>query len=294
MDPEEFDSHYKKTMKRVNNFVLNACFIITCPLFLHSCNNTEGDMEEVKALKANFSFEIDKEAKLSVHFNNESQNYSSLSWDFGDKTGKSSEENSTYTYKTAGIYKVTLTIPNAEGETDKKTIDVNSSSGTSNSRVSGQPVPFGDIGTEWKQIFYDDFTKDGKIGSWGDATDPEKIVYVGKQGQQCRAYPKRYSDTKENNPYRSNSVLYVEDTAMIFHLHRVDAEPAGANPSPVLKDRDQSQLYGPYTTQFKVDKPNLEEYYVAWQLQTESKSKRNGVSGRSIVDWIAQNRYNAS
>lgn len=54
-------------------------------------------MEEVKRPKANFSFEVDKEAKLSVHFKNESQNYSALSWDFGDKSGKSNEEIPTYT-----------------------------------------------------------------------------------------------------------------------------------------------------------------------------------------------------
>ncbi|WP_254526695.1 MULTISPECIES: PKD domain-containing protein [unclassified Sphingobacterium] len=171
---KEFDNHYKKTMKSVNIFVLNACFINTCPLFLHSCNNTEEDVEEVKAPKANFSCEVDKEAKFSVHFKNESQNYSYLSWDFGDKTGKSSEGNPTYTYKTVGIYKVTLTSTNAEGETDKKTIDVKNSSGTTNGSVSGHPVPIADIGTERKQIFYDDFTKDAEIGTWGEATDPEK------------------------------------------------------------------------------------------------------------------------
>lgn len=176
MDPKEFDIHSKKTMKRVNNFVLNACFIITCLVFLHSCNNTEGDVEEVKVPKANFSFEVDKEAKLSAHFKNESQNYSSLSWDFGDRTGKSSEENPTYTYKTAGIYKLSLNITNAEEETDKKTIDVNSSSGTTNGSVSAHSVPIGDIGTEWIQIFYDGFIKDAEIGSWGEAPDPEKIV----------------------------------------------------------------------------------------------------------------------
>lgn len=213
MDPKEFDNHYKKSMESVNNFELNACFIITCLLFLHSCNNTEGDVEEIKAPKANISFEVGKEAKLSFHFKNESQNYSTLSWDFGDKTGKLSEENSTYTYKTAGNNKVTLTITNAEGETDKKTIDVNSSSGTSNGSVSGHSVPIGDIGTEWKHIFYDDFTKDAEIGSWRELTDAEKIFYVGEQGQQWRAYPKSYPDTREKNPYRSDSGLYVEDAS---------------------------------------------------------------------------------
>jgi len=84
-------------MKRANNFVRKACFIMTCLLIFYSCNNRGEDVEEVKRPKANFSFEVDKEAKLSVHFKNESQNYSSLSWDFGDKSGKSNEENPTYT-----------------------------------------------------------------------------------------------------------------------------------------------------------------------------------------------------
>lgn len=50
---------------------------------------------------------------------------------------------------------------------------------------SGQAVPRGDFGT-WKQIFYDDFTKDAALGSWGEDWNAEKIVYTGAQGQQWR------------------------------------------------------------------------------------------------------------
>lgn len=47
---------------------------------------------------------------------------------------------------------------------------------------SGQAVPRNDFGA-WKHIFYDDFTKDATLGSWGEDWDAEKIVYTGAQGQ---------------------------------------------------------------------------------------------------------------
>ena len=143
-------------------------------------------------------------------------------------------------------------------------------SGPSGGSVSGEPVPIGDIGV-WKQIFYDDFTKDAPIGSWASDCDPNKIVYTGAQGQQWKAYPKCYLDTRAKRPYRSDSVLSVKNGTLNFYLHRVDGQPAGANPSPVINNGSQYQTYGRYTARFKVDNPNLSEYYVAWLLwpQTE-------------------------
>ena len=137
--------------------------------------------------------------------------------------------------------------------------------------VSGEPVPIGDLG-KWKQIFYDDFTKDAAPGSWGSDCDAEKIVYTGEQGQQWKAYPKCWVDTYQKRPYRSDSVLSVKNGALYFHLHTVDGKPAGANPSPVIgPGGEQNQLYGRYTARFKVDNDSLSEYYVAWLLwpQTE-------------------------
>lgn len=58
---------------------------------------------------ANFDYIIDN---LQVDFTNNSEYATSYSWDFGDATGTSTEENPTYTYSVAGNYDVVLTAYN--------------------------------------------------------------------------------------------------------------------------------------------------------------------------------------
>lgn len=135
---------------------------------------------------------------------------------------------------------------------------------------SGQAVPRNDFGV-WKHIFHDDFTKDATLGSWGEDWDAEKIVYTGAQGQQWKAYPKSYKDTYNKRPYRSDQVLSVKNSMLNFWLHNVEGQPAGANPSPVISGGSQYQTYGRYSARFKVDTPNLHEYYVAWLLWPQSE-----------------------
>ncbi|MGM0377262.1 MAG: glycoside hydrolase family 16 protein [Bacteroidota bacterium] len=135
---------------------------------------------------------------------------------------------------------------------------------------SGQSVPIGDL-PGWEQIFYDDFTKDAELGSWGSECDYSAIVYVGAEGQKWRSYPKCFTDTYQKRPYRADSVLSVKNGVLNFHLHPVNGQPAGANPTPVITGTSQYQTYGRYTARFKVDSPDLKEYHIAWLLwpQTE-------------------------
>ncbi|RYF28199.1 MAG: glycosyl hydrolase family protein [Chloroflexi bacterium] len=135
---------------------------------------------------------------------------------------------------------------------------------------SGQAVPRSDFGV-WKHIFYDDFTKDATLGTWGEDWNGDKIVYTGAQGQQWRAYPKSYKDTYNQRPYRSDQVLSVKNSMLNFWLHNVEGQPAGANPSPIISSGSQYQTYGRYSARFKVDSPNLREYYVAWLLWPQSE-----------------------
>lgn len=135
---------------------------------------------------------------------------------------------------------------------------------------SGQTVPRANIG-HWKHIFYDDFTKNAALGSWGEDWNPHKVVYTGAQGQQWLAYPKSYVDTYDKRPYRSDAVLSVRDGILNFYLHNVDGQPAGANPSPLISDGSMYQTYGRYSARFKVDSSNLSEYYVAWLLWPQSE-----------------------
>jgi PKD repeat protein len=73
-----------------------------------------------KKPKANFRATNNKGyAPLTVRFNDTSKNNpTTWSWDFGDKIGKSIDQNPTYTYAVPGKYTVALTVTNAGG-TDK-------------------------------------------------------------------------------------------------------------------------------------------------------------------------------
>jgi hypothetical protein len=134
---------------------------------------------------------------------------------------------------------------------------------------SGVAVPVGDL-QGWKQVFYDDFTKDAALGSWGSECDGNATVYTGAQGQQWKSYPKCYKDTYQKRPYRADQILSVKGGMLNFYLHSVDGQPAGANPSPVLNGGTQYQTYGRYVARFKVDTPSLKEYHIAWLLWPQS------------------------
>lgn len=58
---------------------------------------------------AAFTYEADEEDPLTIHFENLSNNSDQYSWDFGDGSDVSTEENPSHTYATTGTYTVTLT-----------------------------------------------------------------------------------------------------------------------------------------------------------------------------------------
>ena len=108
---------------------------------------------------------------------------------------------------------------------------------------SAQPVPKTDL-PGWRNILWDDFTEEAALGSWRNNTgSAEPIVYTGNEGQQWRAYPTQYLDTFQKRPYQSE-ILEVANSTLIFNLQPVDGQPAGANPSPLIKDGSQYQTYG--------------------------------------------------
>jgi hypothetical protein len=135
---------------------------------------------------------------------------------------------------------------------------------------SGQPVPTANL-PGWQNIFWDDFTKDAALGSWANNNDPDKICYVGAQGQQWRSYPKTYLDTYQKRPYRSDAVLSVKNSCLDFWLHNVDGTPAGANPSPLITGTSQYQTYGRYSARLRVTNNTLSEYHAAWLLWPQSE-----------------------
>jgi PKD repeat protein len=65
-----------------------------------------------------FSYKVDATDFRKVAFTNAAQNYTSLSWDFGDNTAASTELNPTHTYASVGTYTVKLTAKASDGSTD--------------------------------------------------------------------------------------------------------------------------------------------------------------------------------
>lgn len=77
--------------------------------------------DPVPEVIAGFSFEVDDADFKTIKFTNASTNFSSLSWDFGDGTAASSEENPVHTYAATGTYTVKLTATGSDGTTDLST-----------------------------------------------------------------------------------------------------------------------------------------------------------------------------
>lgn len=64
---------------------------------------------------ASFTFAVDATDYKKVTFTNESQNFSALSWNFGDNSAVSTETNPVHTYAAIGEYTVTLTATSEKG-----------------------------------------------------------------------------------------------------------------------------------------------------------------------------------
>lgn len=63
---------------------------------------------------ASFQFEVNVDNYLEVAFTNYSQNADTYSWDFGDMSAASTEENPVHLYTDAGTYDVVLTATNSD------------------------------------------------------------------------------------------------------------------------------------------------------------------------------------
>jgi PKD repeat protein len=69
---------------------------------------------------ANFTFEKDADDYRKVTFTNTSENYESLSWNFGDGTDASAEENPVHIFEEEGTYNVRLTATGKDGKIAEK------------------------------------------------------------------------------------------------------------------------------------------------------------------------------
>ena len=75
------------------------------------------DKNEVEVLSG-FSYAVDQADFRKVTFTNTSSGYTSVSWDFGDGSATSTEENPVHVYQTIGTYTVTLTATGSDNSTN--------------------------------------------------------------------------------------------------------------------------------------------------------------------------------
>jgi PKD repeat protein len=100
-----------------------SLLLLVLVTFIQSCKEDDPDPEVI----ASFTFALDPNDFRTVIFTNESQNYSTLAWDFDDGSALSTEVNPTHTFAADGEYNVTLTATASSGgksDTYTKTITI--------------------------------------------------------------------------------------------------------------------------------------------------------------------------
>lgn len=98
-------------MKKSIRFSMALLLIALLPFT--SCKKEDPEPEVI----ASFTFTVDASDYKKVQFTNESQNYSALSWNFGDNSAASTEANPVHTFAAVGEYNVTLTATSMKGGT---------------------------------------------------------------------------------------------------------------------------------------------------------------------------------
>lgn len=91
-----------------------ALLLILAVTLVSSCKKDKSEPEVI----ASFSSKVDAADFMKIVFTNESKNFESVSWDFGDGSALSTEENPTHTYATLGEFTVKLTAKSPGGVSD--------------------------------------------------------------------------------------------------------------------------------------------------------------------------------
>lgn len=98
----------KKTLK------ISLALLLTVLLVpFTSCKKDDPEPDVI----ASFTFKVDDNDFKKVTFTNESQNFSTVSWNFGDGTALSTETSPVHTFAAVGEYTVTLTATSQKGTT---------------------------------------------------------------------------------------------------------------------------------------------------------------------------------
>jgi len=106
-------------MKRIMKLSWVLLLMLTVA-FVSSCKEDEAEPDVI----ASFTFKVDAADFMTVAFTSEAKNFKSLSWNFGDNSAVSTDENPSHTYAAVGKYTVTLTATSPGGVTDSYSEEV--------------------------------------------------------------------------------------------------------------------------------------------------------------------------
>lgn len=102
---------------KIKSIYFNLILILAA-LSLLGCVDNEPKIEEIPNEKVNFEYKVNGDYAIQyyigsdIQFMNISSEKGALTWNFGDGSPVSNEENPTHKYQEPGIYQVTLTIDN--------------------------------------------------------------------------------------------------------------------------------------------------------------------------------------
>lgn len=127
----------KKTIYQIGIWSLMLLAFVACK---------EDDVVDEDPI-ASFGATVSSEDFLTYDFTNASQNYVSSTWDFGDGSEVSTEENPTHTFPGPGSYEVTLTVVNGVDVEANKTETI-----VIEDPLAAQRALFGDDGKTWQLL----------------------------------------------------------------------------------------------------------------------------------------------
>ena len=100
-------------MKNVSKINWMICMLLIIPV-IFSCKKEETTPDVISS----FTYKVDSVDFKKIHFTNASQDFASLSWNFGDNSAVSAEINPVHTFPAVGDFTVVLTAVGTNGSTD--------------------------------------------------------------------------------------------------------------------------------------------------------------------------------
>ncbi|MCK9206207.1 MAG: PKD domain-containing protein [Salinivirgaceae bacterium] len=154
---------------------------------LVSCKDDDPEEENVIA---SFTFQVDEEDYKTVSFTSASQNYATLSWNFGDESALSSEVNPVHTYASVGAFTVTLTATASGGTSDEYSQVV-----TITDPNAELTKLVGETSKTWKLLRQVDSGRYPlQCGPWADQTDASIWWAVGRDNDELANRPCMFND----------------------------------------------------------------------------------------------------